>query len=307
MSTPHTEPSPGVPRVDPPRSDAPDAQPDPAAPPKSGLGSTALRFLSALPLVPTVLWLMFWAPQWAFELFGLAWIGICAHELMGMTIPESRVARVWGTLATVGLAAAALHAPSQAALNATYLVLATGGLLVGLASPDPVRDASRRVAWVLGGPIYVGGTLGCLAAIHQDTHGGAWVLLSMFLAFLSDTGAYFAGRAFGRTKLYPKLSPKKTVEGSVGGLLAGVLGAVALQQTLLAGVLPLIDAVLLAIIGTALGQAGDLLESLIKRSCDVKDSGNIMPGHGGLLDRSDALMFTSAAVWAYLTFVLPLR
>ena len=102
-------------------------------------------------------------------------------------------------------------------------------------------------------------------------------------------------------------SPKKTVEGSIGGLAAGVLGAVALQQTLLAGVLPLVDAVLLALVGTALGQAGDLLESLIKRSCDVKDSGNIMPGHGGLLDRSDALMFTSATVWAYLTFVLPHR
>jgi len=72
-------------------------------------------------------------------------------------------------------------------------------------------------------------------------------------------------------------------------------------------VLPWLDAIVLALVGTALGQAGDLLESLIKRSCGVKDSGNIMPGHGGLLDRSDALMFTSAATFAYVTWILPLH
>ena len=151
------------------------------------------------------------------------------------------------------------------------------------------------------------GTLACLAQLHAHTDGGAWVLLSMFLAFLSDTGAYFAGRAFGKHKLSPALSPKKTIEGSVGGLVAAALGAVALQQTLLAGRFPLIDAVLLAFVGAALGQAGDLLESMIKRSCGVKDSGNIMPGHGGLLDRSDALMFTGAATWLYVTWLLPIR
>ena len=89
--------------------------------------------------------------------------------------------------------------------------------------------------------------------------------------------------------------------------MAAALGAVALQQTLLAGRFPLIDAVLLAFVGAALGQAGDLLESMIKRSCGVKDSGNIMPGHGGLLDRSDALMFTGAATWLYVTWLLPIR
>lgn len=287
-------------------SDSSTAPPSPE-PEKKGFGSTALRFLSALPLIPSVLWLMFGAPKWAFEVFGLVWIAICGHELMSMTIPESRLARVWGTLATVGLTAAMLHAPNASALVGALLVLGVGGLFVALAAPEPIEDASRRLGWLFGGPIYVGVTLGAIAALHQQDHGGAWVLLSMFLAFWSDTGAYFAGRAFGRTKLYPKLSPKKTVEGAIGGLAAGVLGALVLQQTLLAGVLPWLDAILLALVATALGQAGDLLESLIKRSCGVKDSGNIMPGHGGLLDRSDALMFTSAATFAYVTWILPLR
>lgn len=283
---------------------SPSAEPEPE---KKGLGSTALRFLSALPLIPFVLWLMFGAPKWGFEIFGLLWIAICGHELMSMAIPESRLARIWGTVATVGLAATMLHAPNASALVGALLILALGGLFVGLAAPEPVADASRRLGWLFGGPIYVGISLGTIAALHQDEHGGAWVLFSMFLAFLSDTGAYFAGRAFGRTKLYPKLSPKKTVEGSIGGLVAGVLGALALQQTLLVGVLPWPDTIALALVATALGQAGDLLESLIKRSCGVKDSGNIMPGHGGLLDRSDALMFTAAATFAYVTWILPLR
>jgi phosphatidate cytidylyltransferase len=290
-------------------SAAPDSSTAPSAPEpeKKGLGSTALRLLSALPLIPSVLWLMFGAPKWAFEIFGLVWIAICGHELMSMTMPESRLARVWGTIATVGLTAAMLHAPDASALVGALLVLGVGGLFVALAAPEPIEDASRRLGWLFGGPIYVGATLGAIAALHRHDHGGAWVLLSMFLAFWSDTGAYFAGRAFGRTKLYPKLSPKKTVEGAIGGLAAGVLGALVLQQTLLAGVLPWLDAIVLALVGTALGQAGDLLESLIKRSCGVKDSGNIMPGHGGLLDRSDALMFTSAATFAYVTWILPLH
>lgn len=275
--------------------------------PKKGLGSTALRFLSALPLIPSVLWLMFAGPGWAFEVFGLLWITICGHELMAMAIPESRVARVWGTLATTGLAAAILHAPSSEALFGALLLLSIGALFVALVAPHPIPDASRRMGWLLGGPIYVGATLACLAAVHRHDHGGAWVLLSMFMAFLSDTGAYFAGRALGRHKLYTELSPKKTVEGAIGGLVTSAAGAVALQQTLLLDVLPMLDAIVLALVGTAFGQAGDLLESLLKRSCQVKDSGKIMPGHGGLLDRSDALMFTGMAVWAYATWILPLR
>ena len=271
------------------------------------LGSTALRFATAIPLVVVVALLLFYLPKWGFQVFGMLWIAICARELMRMTLPESPVARAWGLVATTGLGAVLLFAKHPAALPTAVLGLAIGALVAALARPLPIESASRRLGWLLGGPIYVAGTLACLAQLHAHTDGGAWVLLSMFLAFLSDTGAYFAGRAFGKHKLSPALSPKKTIEGSVGGLVAAALGAVALQQTLLAGRFPLIDAVLLAFVGAALGQAGDLLESMIKRSCGVKDSGNIMPGHGGLLDRSDALMFTGAATWLYVTWLLPIR
>lgn len=275
---------------------------------KKGMGGTAMRFVSAIPLVIVALWLMFSAPKWAFQAFGFAWIAVVAFELMRMTLPESRAGQAWGTLATVGLAAVEIYARSiDGALVLALFGLAVGAMIFGLLAPKPIDGAARRLGWLVGGPVYVGGTLGTIALLHQDAHGGAWVLLSMFFAFLSDTGAYFAGRAFGKHKLYPLVSPKKTVEGSIGGLLTAAIGGVVLQQTLLAGVLPLLDVILLAMVAAALGQAGDLLESLIKRSCKVKDSGNIMPGHGGLLDRSDALMFTAATTWTYVTWVLPHR
>jgi phosphatidate cytidylyltransferase len=118
--------------------------------------------------------------------------------------------------------------------------------------------------------------------------------------FFSDTAGYFVGRRFGRRKLAPIVSPKKTVEGAFGGLAGGVIGGVIAHFTILP-VLPLLNAVALGVVATALGQLGDLCESLIKRSVGVKDSGTILPGHGGILDRSDAMLFSVATVWLYVT------
>lgn len=274
-------------------------------PEKKKLSGTALRFASALPLVGIALALMFMAPLWLFHLFGLLWIGIVASELMAMTMPDHALPRYYGVAATVGLAVVvfrASHIPG--AVLASVFGIVVGALVMALISPKPIEDAGRRVAWMIGGPVYVGATLGTLGVLQAQPQGGAWVLLVTFCAFLSDTGAYFAGRFFGKTKLYPIISPKKTVEGAIGGLIVAALGALAVQQTLLT-FMPPWHAALLGVVAAALGQAGDLLESLIKRSSGVKDSGTIMPGHGGLLDRSDALMFTSATIWAYVTFVLP--
>ena len=275
-------------------------------PAKRGLGSTALRLLSAAPLVPLVIWMLFAAPPLVFQGFGFVWIAICASELMAMTLPESRGARLWGLLATLALASANMFGPLADApqlLPTVLLLLVIGALAAGLGASASVDGAARRIAWLLGGPLYVGATLSTLTMLHAAPRGGAWVLFSMFLAFLSDTGAYFAGRAFGKRPLAPTISPKKTVEGSIGGLAAATLGALVLGATLLEGAAPLWQLALLAPVGAGLGQAGDLLESLLKRSCGVKDSGNVLPGHGGLLDRSDALMFTGPATWLFVSWL----
>jgi phosphatidate cytidylyltransferase len=120
----------------------------------------------------------------------------------------------------------------------------------------------------------------------------------MMLAWFGDTGGYFGGRFFGRRKLSARISPNKTVEGLVGSVIASLCGGLAAHAWYLPE-LPLAHAVVLGVAVGALGQAGDLFESLIKRSVGAKDSGWIVPGHGGLLDRIDGLLFTSAGTWLY--------
>ncbi len=272
--------------------------------PRRKLGDTALRFASAVPLIPGLLWLMYLGPRWAFHLLVATAIAIGADELMRMTIPESRGLRLLGVAASLGLWASIVFPSSAQALPLAMVGLTVIALAAGLGRPDPLERAAMRTGWLLGGPIYVAGTLSTLDLLHGLAHGGSWVFLSMMLAWLSDTGAYFAGKLFGKHKLYPKLSPKKTVEGAIGGLAGSVVGA-SIAHLWLIPDFPLAHALVLALAGGALGQAGDLFESLMKRSTGVKDSGVFLPGHGGLLDRVDALMFTSSATYLYASMLYP--
>ena len=124
-------------------------------------------------------------------------------------------------------------------------------------------------------------------------------------AWGSDTGGYFAGKAFGKHKLYEKISPNKTIEGSIGGLVA-VVGFALAAHYLWLDELTMVHAIVLGLVAGAVGQAGDLCVSIIKRSTGVKDSGFIIPGHGGLLDRIDALMFTAVVTLLYAQWILGL-
>src|SRR6185312_9994411 len=125
------------------------------------------------------------------------------------------------------------------------------------------------------------------------------VVLVLVVAWLADTGGYFAGRFLGKAKLYEAVSPKKTWAGAIGGLAGSLIGVIVLKLAF-ATYLEWIDVVLIAIPGGILGQLGDLAESLIKRSVGVKDSGALLPGHGGILDRIDAVLFIAPYVYTYL-------
>ena len=156
------------------------------------------------------------------------------------------------------------------------------------------------------GPLWIGGGMATLALLRRDAgeSGPGFVILALTLSWFSDTGAYFAGRFLGKHKLYEAVSPKKTVEGAFGGLAAAILGAVVGHYFYLRSV-PLDHAIILAIVAGALGQAGDLGESMLKRSFGVKDSGGIVPGHGGILDRVDALIVTAAFSYVYTLWFWP--
>jgi phosphatidate cytidylyltransferase len=126
------------------------------------------------------------------------------------------------------------------------------------------------------------------------------VLFVLAVTWLGDTGAYFAGRFLGKHKLYAAVSPKKTWEGAVGGVDGALVAAIVMKLARFEDALPWLDLVLIAVPGAMLGQMGDLVESLFKRSTGVKDSGSILPGHGGILDRIDAVLFFAPYVFVYL-------
>ena len=135
------------------------------------------------------------------------------------------------------------------------------------------------------------------------TTGGKYAVSIFLSIFILDTAAYFSGKIFGRHLLFPRISPKKTVEGGIGGLL-GAAGIMVIAKYVFLNELSLVHALVIGIIIGVAGQIGDVLESFIKRKAGVKDSSSIIPGHGGVLDRFDSLIFVSPFVYFYIRFVI---
>jgi phosphatidate cytidylyltransferase len=153
------------------------------------------------------------------------------------------------------------------------------------------HDNGARVAKLAAGTLAVVPAWCAAVLIHaQRPNGHWWLLLALLLVWAADTGAYFAGRKLGRHKLSPRISPNKTIAGLVGGILAGVLVGV-VGGALAGTAVPKLPAVALVALAVVLASAGgDLFESLLKRHAGVKDSGALIPGHGGLLDRMDSVL-----------------
>lgn len=165
-----------------------------------------------------------------------------------------------------------------------------------------IKAAASEAALLFFGVIYLPYLLGYLVLLRSHPLGFKWILLIMFIVMSGDSAAYFIGSRYGKKRLYPEVSPKKSVEGALGGLAGSLLG-VMIAKLLFFAELPVVDAVLAALLLGTLGQIGDLFESLLKRSCGVKDSGTIFPGHGGILDRLDSILFAAPAAYYYALFV----
>jgi len=196
----------------------------------------------------------------------------------------------WGVVSQTG-------APLDAILMSAFVVLAA----LALTTWRGDRDGLGRVSASVFPLLYLGLPIGALIAI-RGTRGPEGLFLLMLTVMVSDTAQYYSGRTFGRTPLAPAISPKKTIEGAIGGFVFGILLMAVAGHWWLPNVPWLIRSMLGAAM-VALGIAGDLFESMLKRSAGVKDSSALIPGHGGVLDRIDALLFAAPIYYVVLKYV----
>lgn len=267
----------------------------------------ATRLLTAGILAPPLLLVLFLGPAWGWFAIVMGATAIGALELFAMTHPGDRVAQVVGALCSLGACAGVyLGATDARVLLSVLFLVPIVGLLVPLWRLGEIPTAALRIMAGVAAPLYIGGLFATIALLRHDQgeRGARWVLLTLMFAWLADTGGYFFGRFLGKTKLYEAVSPKKTRAGFVGSLVGAAVGAVLAHYWFLPS-LSLEHGLPLAVVAGALGQLGDLVESLLKRSTGIKDSGSIIPGHGGILDRVDALLIAGPIVYLYTLWTQP--
>ena len=281
------------------------------------------RVISAIIGLPIVIGLFSFGPDWLVMIFLTLCVGVCAYETISMLTP-----RFDEMFARLSLTSSQSYDPEafKVSYNAFYIsavgvacVLFLGGIadtsisgrsyvvfcilgamLFAIFLSPKIEAAMGRLCSLLISICY--SALPWLAIWDLYTFGarGSYLFLLLAVVWAGDTGAYFGGRAFGKTPLAPTISPKKTREGAFFGIVASVAGGLAIQlfyEGKLAGWHVII---LASILGGILGQLGDLVESTLKRFAGVKDSGAIIPGHGGVLDRVDGLLFAAPIIWLIL-------
>jgi len=253
-----------------------------------------VRVVTALVLLPGVLWLI-WRGGMPFAALIAVAAAACAlelNQLSGTAVTGAAVASLAGAFAIPLLREAQRDGLDVSAVLAAVVILAfTDALLF----ESELANAPRRVGVAVLGAAYPGVLLASLVPLRQLPRGEWWILLAVTVTWLNDTVAYFAGRALGRRKLYERISPSKTWEGAAGGAAGSIAGALVVRQAWLPEV-PIWGAALIGAGAAILGPLGDLSESMLKRAFGAKDSGRLLPGHGGLLDRIDALLFNAPFV-----------
>lgn len=258
----------------------------------------ALRVVSAAVLFPLAVWLTFLGGL-PFALLAGAASAVAAAELVlmfgGIGLGEALGIAVAGAIpfaAAYGEGSELLPDWSGLALAGATVVL----LSVFLFRREPLERIPRAMSLVVLSWVWCGLLIASLVAV-RIRFGVPWVILAFVVTWANDTAAYFAGHTFGRHRMYERISPKKTWEGFAGGVVGSIAGALVVRWLLLPDTLTVGAAAVVGLGAAVLGPLGDLAESMMKRAAGVKDSGRTIPGHGGLLDRIDALLFV--APWIY--------
>ena len=259
-------------------------------------GNLGVRAASAAILLPAALaavWIEMGPgqPAWPFLLMVVVAVARLCVEWGGMTAPTAR------TRVSTAVCAAVLTAVFFAQRDNMFIawgVLAVGGALAAVVA----RGVSERPGNAALGVLYIGAAAVCFIWLRSMPEGRWWIFMTFAVAWAADIAAYLIGSLVGGPKLWPRFSPNKTWSGFLGGLAGAVLAAVALAALPVFNLNPW-AAALAGLCGGLAGMAGDLWESMLKRRFGVKDASDLIPGHGGLLDRVDGLMFVVVMLSAF--------
>ena len=257
------------------------------------------RELTAIIGLPPLIWIIGWAPEWVYVAMIAVVASLALWELLTLGAhkgyPIYRVISV--VLGLIILGTFLSDAVSvEAGVFATLLLIPA----VYVFGNSPLEEALPATAVCTLGTLYIAMLAGALLRLRLDfaDSGPKLIFFLLIVVWACDAGAYYVGSKLGRRKLSPRVSPKKTVEGLMGGIVASVIAAVIIHFTFFPA-FPLVHAVIAAALLSVAGVIGDLAESLWKRSAAVKDSGTLIPGHGGFLDRLDSILFTAPLLYGY--------
>jgi len=266
-------------------------------------GSMLTRIITALVLAPVVVAAAWLAPGTAGAGLAVLCTVLAAYEYMGLFSLKENRGLFWVAVAWTGLGPVSAWLGSEV-LSAWLFCSPMLALGLFLVFPERIPRAWSEAPAVGMGAVYLGVLMSAVVLLARLPDWGASGLLMLFaVVWLGDSAAYFAGKSIGRHKLYERVSPKKTWEGSWFGL-AGSIGGAFLVDAIFSSPLSSIELTAVGLVAGAAEQVGDLCESVLKRSVGIKDSGSLLPGHGGMLDRVDGLLFAAPIVyWFYLAAI----
>lgn len=268
------------------------------------------RWLTSIIALPILIYLVGFSPRWVFYLFLLLFSLAGLNEFYRLTLPDLPL--------VIKFVAGLLVFSLFFVMYKGYVLVLMGIISLIVILPmiyylfsDPLKGDRylSEVGKIVAGILYVCLPLAMMMQIDNRLyylkHGikGIWIFFLLLVIFANDTGAFYSGKLFGKHKLYESVSPKKTWEGSIGGLLFALIVSIVFLKFFRLHVVDF-SIVLLVFLLSVAGQVGDLAESMLKRNYDVKDSGGLLPGHGGVLDRLDSLLFATPVLYIFLIITL---
>ena len=280
---------------------------------------TGLRVLTAAILIPVVVAAIWWGPNWLIAvLSGLVAVAALLEYFAIASHLGFQAYRLWTCLAAAGIMAQQWYASRMASITrlgdlldrsprvtmeAVLFGFVLGVAIIALGTQRSLTEALASISVSAGGLVFVVLPFSAVIRLQGvDAVGPRLLLFTVVLVWVGDTAAYFVGRGIGRWKMTPHISPNKTWEGAAANFLGALLVAAVFGYWAMG--IPPAHMLAMAAVGSVAGQIGDLFESSWKRSAGVKDSGTILPGHGGMLDRIDALILAAPAVWYYFQWAI---